>query len=926
MMTRRGAAHNLPVGLNSFVGRAEERDRVAELLAASRLVTLAGAPGVGKTRLALEVATGVVDSHPDGVWLVELGPLTDPDLIPQAVASVFGIQKQRGTKATDALAAGLADLVPVLILDNCEHLLSDVAKLAAELLRACPDLTVLATSREPLGMDGECVWRVQPFPLPTGGKRSLERLMDNSAVRLFVDRAAATRPGFRLTPESAPAVVEICRSLDGVPLAIELAAARMDVLSPDEMVTHLEHRLRLLGTRTRSEPSIHKTLEATLEWSYKLLQPEEATLLARLSVFPGSWDLKAAEAVCSDDAIPPETVLGLLDALVRKSLVTADIGVTDTRYRLLGIIRDHAERWLEAATEQTATRDAHCRWYFALVESADADQSDAVRHLEVERDNLRAAFEWALAQGSADTALILASSLVWFWQLLGDLEEGRRWLTRALAASGEQPPLVRAKALWAAGLLRSLCGEVEEAVPLAEESLALASEYGDASTALRAQSLSALLSTLTSPVDALPLLESRVSLAREEGNVRFLLSSLDQLGAAYVLVGDAPAASRCLEEGLQLARREGNPGQEAGVLAVMGRAALVAGDHANAGTYLGESLSINRDLDDPGGMADALSWLGDLARRRGDLAAARELLDESVTRAQKVAPPIIGRCLCILGQVALAAGELTDARTLFGKSLAMAGPIGRAYVIVRCLVGLGQISVAEADGAAARERFEEALALARATGDRQGVAAALHGLADVAAECDSVERAAALYHEALNLRDQTGDRAGLADSLEAVASLANGRGRAVDAARLFGAAQALRDAGGYARPSTAANPQPAIAEARLALGDEQFSEEWTNGLTLSARDAVTYATRRYGARERPPNGWASLTPAEHDVAYFAAQGLTDKEIAKRLFISPRTVGAHLRHVFEKLEIKSRRDLRHETSASSVPNRGEEVAP
>ncbi|HEX8771032.1 MAG TPA: AAA family ATPase, partial [Acidimicrobiales bacterium] len=472
---------------------------MGRLLSTSRLVTVAGAPGVGKTRLALEVATDAVDRHPDGVWLVELGPLSEPSLLPQAVASVLGIQKRRGVKLADSIEAELADRAPLLVLDNCEHLVPQVAKLASDLLRACPRVTILVTSREPLGMDGESVWRLQPFPLPTGVGRSLERLMSYGAVQLFVDRAAATRPGFRLIPEAAPAVVEICRSLDGVPLAIELAAARMDVLSPDEMVSHLEHRLRLLGTRSRSEPSIHKTLEATLDWSYRLLQPEEATLLARLSVFAGGWDLKAAEAVCSGGTIPPEDVLCLLDALVRKSLVTAEIGLADSRYRLLGIIRDHAERWLGATSENAAIRDAHCRWYMAQAENADAVEGDALRALQIERDNLHAAFEWAMSQGRTDTALMLSSSLVWFWQILGDLDEGARWLTRALEAGGDDPPLVRAKALWAAGLLRSLCGDVEGSVPLAEESLALAKEYGDATTALRAQSLSALLSTLTSP-------------------------------------------------------------------------------------------------------------------------------------------------------------------------------------------------------------------------------------------------------------------------------------------------------------------------------------------------------------------------------------------------------------------------------------------
>ncbi|MGI8793621.1 MAG: ATP-binding protein [Acidimicrobiales bacterium] len=477
--------HNLPVSLNSFVGRARERSQVSELLRCSRLVTLAGVPGVGKTRLALEVASELVDRHHDGAWLVELASITNPDLAPHAVAAALGIDERRGAALTDGIVDELADRRLLLVLDNCEHLLSGTTRLAGTLLRSCPGLTILATSREPLGIDGELVWRVQPLEVPMSGEPFLRYGLDYSAVRLFVERAANRRPGFRLTTEDSPAVIEICNRLDGIPLAIELAAARTDVLSPDEILQHLDHPLRLLDTRNRSEPSVHKTLKATLDWSFLRLLPAEATLIGRLSVFAGSWKLEAAEAVCSGGKIPTEAVLGLVDALVRKSLVTADFGGLETRYRLLGIIRAHAGRWLDDPAERTRVSDAHCRWYLSQAETADQGHGEVLGRLDPERDNLGAAFEWALAQANPDSALQLSSSLVSFWEARGELEKGRSWLTRALAVRAVGSPRLRARALWGAGLLASLAGDDATAVPLAEQSLALAREQEDLCIARR---------------------------------------------------------------------------------------------------------------------------------------------------------------------------------------------------------------------------------------------------------------------------------------------------------------------------------------------------------------------------------------------------------------------------------------------------------
>jgi predicted ATPase/DNA-binding CsgD family transcriptional regulator len=908
-----GLRTNLPVAVSSFVGREEERDQVGRALDTARLVTLVGAPGVGKTRLALELAADFGGDRPDGVWLVELPAVTEPDHVVGAIAGVLGISDVPGTDPIGGVAAELADKRLLLVLDSCEHLLTATATAAATLLRGCAGLVILATSREPLGIDGECVWRIQPFALPPDGEDRLEAVLANSAVQLFVERAAAVRPGFRLTAADAPAVVKLCRRLDGVPLAVELAAARMDVVSPHEILEHLGDRLRL-GTRARRDPSTRQTLEETLDWSHRQLLPNEATLLGRLTVFAGGWNLEAAEAVCGGGAIPPEEVLGLLDALVRKSLVTAEVGGPETRYHLIGIIRDHAGRRLSDFAERAMISDAHCRWYVGQAKKARIERRGSLMRLDAERDNLHIAFEWAMAQGQSDNALALAGSLEFFWQSRGAMAEGRRWLARALEGRGGGPPLLRAHALCAAGHLRSLAGDVVGAVPLVEESLALAEEEGDASLAQRARSLLNVLSTLGSPLDALPLLQSTAALAREQGDLDFRRSSLEQLGAALVLVGEADAARRCLDESLNLAREHGEVSWAAGAMVLLGRVAVTVGDFATAEARLDEALTLTRQLGELGEVPDILCWLGEVARCRGNLPRAEELLGEALRLARESALcPVAARCLCMLGHVALAKGESERARAHWTAALSIARPIGRSYVVARCLLGLGEAALEDADGAAARIRFEEALALARSTGDRLAAAAALHGLGVVATQTTSVERALALHHEALSIRDRIGDRAGLAASFEALALLAGGQGEAIDAARFLAAAQALRDAGGYDQTTRASSEREGcITHLRLTLGEARLSQEWEEGSKLSAQDAIAYATRSQRARGRPTRRWASLTPAEHDVACLAAEGLTSREIGERLFISPRTVGAHLGHVFEKLAITSRRELRAET--------------
>ncbi len=904
--------YNLPAALSSFVGRGRERVEVAGLLEDRRLVTLSGSPGVGKSRLALEVAVEISPQRPDGVWLVELAAVAEPALLPQVVATELGIRERPGRDVLDTLVDELRQKRLLIILDNCEHLVGACAHLAERLLQHCPALAVLATSREPLGLTGEWVRRVEPLGVPLPGQGSLDSVVDHDAVRLFVERAAATSTGFELNDANAETVAGICRRLDGLPLAIELAAARLEMLAPAQILEQLDGRFPVLRAAGRAAPACHASLLAALDWSHHLLSGPEATLLRRLSVFAGGCTLGAVEQVCADDGVGADEVVELLGGLVRKSLVVADPNDDEIRYRLLETVSDFAAEKLRESSEEDAVRGAHCRWAEVLTERADAQlasgtQAGWLRRLEAEQDNFRAAFEWALTHDRTEPPLRLGGALALFWWLQGHVREGRQLLERALGAGADEAPDLRAKALWGAAFLIGSAGAITEALPLAEESAALSAGGTDDALGDRARNLVGLLSMYRSPVEALPLLEDNLRLARDAADVPGLASSLCTLGSALLLIGDAPTARARLNECLDLARGSGNRSLAAQVRGMLGQAALAEGDYDDAEAQLRAGLETARELGERGQEAVVLSWMGELARGRGDYDRARAVLAEALALAGAVGRPFLtARCTCFLGRVTLDQANAADACAHFTEALTMALPLGLSYLHARCLLGLGEIARLDDDPATAQAHFDEATAVAQVNGDRQAVAAASLGLANLARSQGPVERARSLCHQALSLQEEIGDLPGLATSLELLAALC---GPGPDGVRLFGAAQALRDAGGYARPpGSATDYDRDLTTAGGALDLHERALAWDEGRSLSVGEAVAYASRGRGVRRRPATGWASLTPAEHDVALLAAEGLTNREIGERLFVSPRTVGAHLAHVFAKLGVASRREL------------------
>jgi predicted ATPase/class 3 adenylate cyclase len=557
--------NNLPQQVTSFIGRDREKVEVGDLLAKHRLVMLQGAGGIGKSRLSLQVAADLMDEFPDGVWLVELAALTDARLVPQAIASVLGVKEEAGYPVVDALVKAIADRRLLLILDNCEHLVEACAQIARQVLNAGPLVRILASSREPLHVAGEAIFPLQPLAVPDPyGSFKRQALEGYAAARLFIERASAAQPTFAVSDDNAMAVAGICQRLDGIPLALELAAARVRSLSVEQISARLSDRFRLLTGGDRTALPRQQTLRALIDWSFDLLTPQERVLFRRLAVFAGGFTLEGAEAVGAAGELLGAEVLPLLTNLVEKSLVTMDAG--GERYRLLETVRHYALDRLASSGEVDATRSRHLVFYVGLAETArPALTGPRVAHwvgrLEAERENLLAAHVWCdSAEGGGELGLRLLDAVKFYLLNRGLLVLGHRLLIEALARSGAQARArPRARALFEAGQFCNSLGRYEEALGLLEESLSISNEIGDKWGAM--QTLQPLGEAANGQGDidaARRYLEEAVARSRESTDKRELASALVNLGQLYRLAGPADAALPLFVEGIALMREVGD--------------------------------------------------------------------------------------------------------------------------------------------------------------------------------------------------------------------------------------------------------------------------------------------------------------------------------------------------------------------------------
>jgi len=811
--------NNLPVPATSFVGRRGEQAAIKDLLAGTRLLTLSGIGGCGKTRLALEVAREVIAGYADGAWLVEFAPLANPQLVPLAVAKVLGLKEEPNQPTIEMLAAHLKQKCMLLVLDNCEHLLGACADLVATLLRSSPELRIIATSREGLGIPGESVFHVPPLAVPTGRSFSPEELAQVESVQLFVERARVVSPAFVLNAATFAPVREICRHLDGIPLAIELAVARIKAMSPAEIASHLDDRFRLLTGGSRTALPHHQTLRALIDWSYESLTPHEAAVFRRLSVFAGGWTFNSAEAVCAGDDIEEWEVLDLLSRLVDKSLVELDAEggqrTGKTRYRMLETVRSYARERLGEQGERDSTRGRHLAHFLALAEGADRqltgeEQGLWLSRLDADHDNLRLAVETSRrADVDATCGLRLAGALGRFWEVHGHWTEGRAICAEMVARPDPADQAARAKVLVCAGNLALCQGDSTEARRVYAESLALRRQLGD-----------------------------------QPG----VAQSLNSLGLIAWTRGEFAESQHLYEESLAVRRELGD---ERGVALSLNNLANLArdqGEHEKARRLHEESLSIKRRLGDRRGIASSLNNLGVVLRRLGDYRQARTCYEESLAIRREIGDKQgIAQSLNSLGNLAETEGEYAEARALHVESLAIKRELGDRRGTVVSLVNIANVLRQQGEFAGARMLLEESLDIERETGSPKRIGVLLHMLGVVCAKQEDRATARSFLAESLTIRSEAGDSPGVASVLESMAFLAAAGGEAERAAFLLGAADAHGADAGVEVAAFEAERTASEAAMQAALGAELYARKWEEGKQSPLAAVIRFALGEAGA-------------------------------------------------------------------------------
>jgi predicted ATPase/DNA-binding CsgD family transcriptional regulator len=887
--------NNLPIYLTAFVGRDAELAAVSNLLALHRAVTITGIGGGGKTRLAAHLAA--IDGRwRDGIWWVDLQSLADPAAVPEAVARTIGALVEPIGASNRSVAAQLRDRRVLLCLDNCEHLGDAPASLSETLIRTCPEVSVLATSREPLGVPGEAVWG-----LPT--------LTAAEALELFVERAAEVSPGFALDASNAAAVRRLCTGLDGIPLAIELAAVWLRTLTPGQIEAGLGDRFSLLVRSARGAAARHQTLAASIDWSHELLGDAERVVFRRLAAFAGGFSLDAARDVCADTAVAADVVVAALAGLVDKSLVVADVSGGVSRYRQLETIRDYAADRLEEAAESDPVRDRHLDHFLAVAEGAepqlDEDKDSWRARLEPERDNLRTALDRGLAAAEPERGRRLAAAIPWLWNLRGRGPEGIAYLRRAIERAPAERSALQVRLLTAMAMIADTVAPDQNP---AADGLEIASELGDERLRGRCLLLSAV-ATFYRDFDAGWRQCEEALRSAQLADDGYVIDGAHALQGLILHLRDDHEGARALFDAAArgLVAR-GDRGIAATVATFQSGSALYCGDVVTARRHAERAVQLAEPLGDYHRVGTARSQVALVHGFAGDLDAGLRVMGDLLRivdgAGQGAFVPGMAR---VLGQLHLWRGDPEEAL----RWLAPGPPSPPPTVTFLDAMAMPALAAAlrhtgRRDEAA--QLLDRAVHLARATGMARVLADSIEQQAHLAAD-DDPNRAADLHHEALVLRVEKGLRALYVDSLDGLGLVLARTNRPHDAVRLLAAADSGRRALSYPRhPIDDPGYEATVTRLRTELGDDEFGERWEAGAETQLEDAVAWARRTRGSRGRPASGWASLTPTELDVVRLVADGLSNPDIGARLFISRGTVKTHLAHIFVKLDVTNRTEL------------------
>jgi predicted ATPase/DNA-binding CsgD family transcriptional regulator len=878
----------LPTPSTPLIGRDHEVPAARERLLAAhvRLLTFTGPAGTGKTRLALAVAAGVEAAFADGIHFVDLAPIRDSTLVLSAIAQVLGVRDAGDQPLRQTLLLYVQPRQLMLVLDNFEQVL-DAAPLVADLLAASPNMKVVVTSREALHLSWEHEWPVPPLLLPPPTAAGANSIAQSAAVTLFVERARAHLPGFALTDDYADLVKDICIRLDGLPLAIELAAAATRVLPLAAIQARLNQRLLFLTGGPRDAPVRHQTLRGAVAWSYGLLSSDERAIFRALSVFVGGFTLEAAEAIVESLGVDSQSVLEHIRALVDKSLLLPAASMTDTlaRFRMPGTIREFALEQLSASAEFEVVHERHAHYFLHLVgqgglELGDVELREWLDRLESEHDNLRAALQWSeVAPDASDTGARLASALWMFWFMRGYFGEGRGWYDRILAMKqgSDLLPAVYAKVLWSAAFVSWRQGDYESAGRLSERSI--------------------------SP--------------GQRNEVSDVVMALAVRGLVAVHLSQFALAHATLDHGRDLAAETNNTVGHAWILGILGVLAYLEGDYLHARRSSEDSLRMCRQIRQPTAIAMNLDNLGSIARRLGEYRLAQQLHQESLTLSQRLGDrAAVAQSLANLGQVAKALADADAASAHFEEALRIRREIGDRRGVAITSGNLGALAHASGDYDAAQLWLDESLAAARAVGDKRVLAAALHHLAGLAFQRGDLAAAAAGYGESMQVSEQLEDRWGAARALDGGAVLLYAQRQPESSLELSRLSDALLDSLGVHRaPADRAAYDQLRASLRDALGTTPPRVTAGRARPVDVHLAVARARAILGQQTTSSPGddpaereSDALSPRERQVAGLIARGLTNREIAAELVIAERTADTHVSNVLGKLGLRTRAQI------------------
>jgi predicted ATPase/DNA-binding CsgD family transcriptional regulator len=915
----------LPAEVSSLVGRGPQIVAVMDGLRTARVVTLTGPGGCGKTRLALRVATLAEGNFADGARLVELASLTDPAFVPVSVAAALGVPERDAPMA--GVVRALADRELLIVLDNCEHVLESVGQAVVMLAEQCRRVSILTTSRERLDVPGELVLPVPPLELPEDG--SVRAVAASEAGALFVTRARAASPAFTLTAGNSAAIAEVCSRLDGMPLAIELAAARCATLGPAQLAARLEGHPGLLSGGA-ARPGRHRSLEALVAWSYALLGEAERGLLNRLSVLRGGFDLDVAERVAGDEPLAPEAIAGLLASLADKSLVQVQAGPV-IRYSLLETVRQFAAGRLAASGEETAVYVRLLQWALEVARSADAALSSAEwagwsDRLSSEQATIRAALSWALGGQEPERGRELAARLARWWIATGRYSDAGHFLTMAASLPAATDPGLRARVLIGVAWSAFHLGDLRRAAPLGADGIACARYAGESQLEVWGRNLLAVLAWHAGDADRVvaEIEASRTLSGQADPALAARAEAL--LAMAAFLSGDLAEQDRHGRLAIEFARTAA--GQEGLALALTGPAAAAlagAGIQPAAVADLDEAVNVLTAHPDRFVEAVVRRLRANLFTTLGQFDAAETEIVLCWAAGRSGAAQLAGYIASQAeARLAAARGEVAAAADALRRAADGGRHVGSVMFVPSILACLACLAAIAGDQTAAAAAVSEARA--ELGGRRQVLTAAALGYAEgvMAWHRGELAEAEHLVREATVQWHRGSDRMDACDGIELLGVLAAARERFTDSARLLAAAEAARPPLRYLTPGFTANRDAAAraaSQARTVLGDDRFTQAQKEGQGLTLDEAVAYATRKGGGRKRSATGWASLTPAELEVVRLVGEGLRNDAIARRLFIAPGTVKVHLTHIFTKLGLTTRAELAARAVAQDLTRPG-----